>query len=384
MNASHKYDYIIAGAGCAGLSLLVRLIASGRFADKRILLLDNKSASGNEKTWCFWEETRGYFEELVHKEWDTISFKSKHFVKEYNIAPYRYKMIKGGDFFTHCHDIIRQHNNITIVQGTIENLSGKTGDTWVQYDGIKATADYIFNSILFQTPPLRKKEILLLQHFKGWFVETFEPVFNPRIATFMDFRTSQHHGAAFVYVMPFTAHQALVEYTLFTASLLEPKEYEAGIRDYMNHFYPSVDYKILQQEFGIIPMTNHPFPSANGNVIHIGTAGGQTKASTGYTFQFIQKHSEALVNALIKGRPLSGLSPSTKKFSFYDSVLLNVLATNKVPGDKVFTQLFRKNDAKNILRFLDNQTSFSEDLRIITSLPIFPFFKAATEQIYKV
>lgn len=31
----HQYDYIIAGAGAAGLSLLTRMVASGKFSDKK-------------------------------------------------------------------------------------------------------------------------------------------------------------------------------------------------------------------------------------------------------------------------------------------------------------------------------------------------------------
>jgi lycopene beta-cyclase len=382
MDQTNRYDYIIAGAGCAGLSLVVRLINSGKFADKKILILDNRTKNTNDRTWCFWESTPGYFEHLVYKKWNAISFKANAFDKDYQIAPYQYKMIRAIDFYSHCVELIAAQKNITRINGTIEDLSGNEGDTWVQYDGRKVYADHIFNSILFQKPPPEKNEFLLLQHFKGWLIETSGHIFDPATAIFMDFRTGQHNGTTFVYVMPLATNKALVEYTLFTHSLLKQGDYETGLRDYLLRMYPAVDYKILEEEFGVIPMTNHFFPPSTGNIIHIGTAGGQTKASTGYTFKFIQQHSDALTNALIKGQSLSVLKKVPGKFHFYDSVLLNVLSTGKVTGEKVFTDLFSKNDPGTIFRFLDNESTFTEDLRIISSLPVIPFLKAAIRQLF--
>jgi lycopene beta-cyclase len=47
-----------------------------------------------------------------------------------------------------------------------------------------------------------------------------------------------------------------------------------------------------------------------------------------------------------------------------------------VPGKKVFTDLFKNNPVQNVLKFLDNETSLSEELKIISSLPTLPFLKA--------
>jgi glycine/D-amino acid oxidase-like deaminating enzyme len=42
LNSSNQYDYIIAGAGCAGLSLAVHMIHSGKFSNKKILIKKKK------------------------------------------------------------------------------------------------------------------------------------------------------------------------------------------------------------------------------------------------------------------------------------------------------------------------------------------------------
>ena len=59
LNSSTQYDYIIAGAGCAGLSLAVHMIHSGKFSDKKILIVDKDDKQKNDRTWCFWEKEPG-------------------------------------------------------------------------------------------------------------------------------------------------------------------------------------------------------------------------------------------------------------------------------------------------------------------------------------
>jgi len=140
-------------------------------------------------------------------------------------------------------------------------------------------------------------------------------------------------------------------------------------------------YKILDREFGTIPMTNFKFSSQQNNIINIGTAGGQTKGSSGYTFNFIQKHSKDLVNALIDtGKPY--VKKQSPRFNFYDSVLLDVLNDGKIPGKEIFTDLFKKNPVEKVFKFLENQTSLSEELQIISSLPTLPFLKAGIKQVF--
>ena len=70
-----KYDYIIAGAGCAGLSLLYRMLQDPNLNQKKILVLDKAPKNNNDRTWCFWEKDDGIFEEIVIHEWKSLEFK---------------------------------------------------------------------------------------------------------------------------------------------------------------------------------------------------------------------------------------------------------------------------------------------------------------------
>jgi lycopene beta-cyclase len=376
-----QYDYIIAGTGCAGLSLAMHMIRSGRFSDKKILLIDKQRKDKNDRTWCFWEDRPGFFEEIVYSRWQQAWFHGQHFSRLMELSPYEYKLIRGIDFYNYCFDRISQERNIQIHYGEIQKVHSDTQHAYVILDGKKFQARFVFNSLQLQQPALGKKDHYLLQHFKGWIVETAQPVFDPGQATLMDFRIGQQHGTAFVYLMPFTTNRALVEYTLFTKGLLQPEQYDEALRDYLQHFAKVGEYKIEEEEFGVIPMTDYRFPIADNRIIHIGTAGGQTKASSGYTFRFIQKHSAAIVEQLLRDDQ-SFIPPpaAASRFRFYDSVLLHILYNNKLPGKDVFTDLFKKNKPQAVLRFLDNESSFGDELRIISSLPAWPFLKAAWKQ----
>jgi lycopene beta-cyclase len=199
----------------------------------------------------------------------------------------------------------------------------------------------------------------------------------------MDFRMSQQHGTTFVYVMPLSTTKALVEYTLISKQLLNNEDYDAGLQDYLHRFLHLSQYKILHEEFGSIPMTNFVFKSPSGNIINLGTAGGQTRPSSGYTFQFIQKQSDQLVNSLLqKGIPLAVNGFNTRRSRWYDGILLRILTNDKLPGNIIFSNLFRNNKATDILQFLDNETSFLQEMKIISVLPKGVFVKAALQQVF--
>jgi lycopene beta-cyclase len=375
------YDYIITGAGCAGLSLLVHLLQQGGFAEKQILLIDKAAKNSNDRTWCFWEKGAGVFEDIVFQSWDKLWFYGENISSREDISPYRYKMIRGIDYYDHCFSLINEAANIEYRKGNVEAMESSEAETYILLDREKIHGTYIFNSIPPAIPALQKRQYHLLQHFKGWIIETPEPRFNLDEATLMDFRVSQEHGTTFVYVLPLSTTRALVEYTLFTPSLLTPETYDKALRDYLQQYLQIGQYTVREEEFGVIPMTNYRFPRHQHHIIHIGTAGGQTKPSSGYTFRYIQKNAAAIVRALQEtGTPFVHTPFLQKRFHWYDSTLLNVLANGKMGGKEIFSRLFRNNDARRVLQFLDNETSLAQELRIMQSLPKLLFTRAGLQQ----
>jgi lycopene beta-cyclase len=293
-------------------------------------------------------------------------------------------MIRSQAFYAECKRILSQHKEFEWLQADIHSVTNTVdAHTLVCTDKGSFHAPYTFNS-LFDRAQLQKKEddISLLQHFKGWFIRTEKPVFDPNKAVFMDFRVPQTHGVTFVYVLPLSENTALVEFTLFNAFLLEPDAYDEALKQYITHYLKIGDYTIEEEEFGIIPMTDHVFPSVDGNIVYIGTAGGYTKSSSGYTFRNIQQRTTRLVAQMQKGiAPNRARTRSHWRFPKYDAILLYVLAKRKMEGKDAFRQLFEGAPPRRVLEFLDETTTFVEDIPILWSLPTWIFLKAGVRTV---
>lgn len=382
--APKHYNYIIAGAGCAGLSLLMRMMEDTYFADKKILIIDQAHKNTNDRTWCFWEQKPGLFESIVHHQWQYVNFYSKNIFAKLDLNPYQYKMIRGIDFYeTVMHKTIG-FPNIEFRYEKVLSINTTATKAILQLKNESLTADYIFNSILFEkdTKVLSKNTYHLLQHFKGWVIETDNAAFDPHIATLMDFRVSQDNGTAFFYVMPTSTTSALIEYTLFTDKLLLDSAYDLALKNYIGQYLFINKYQIQHSEFGIIPMTNQSFPLQDQRIVQMGVAGGQVKGSSGYAFQSIQKRTASIIGGLKKGKTaFNSLSFHQKKGNLYDAVLLNVLHHHKMQGHQIFESIFSKTKTETVLRFLDNESSLIEDLQIMNTVPTNIFLPAALQEL---
>ena len=245
-------------------------------------------------------------------------------------------------------------------------------------------AQYVFNSIQFKKPDLKPGTFHLLQHFMGWFIETEQKIFDPAEPVLMDFRLHQSNGTSFVYIMPFSETNALVEYTVFSEEVLDRERYRYELKNYISTNLGNSTYHVSEEEFGVIPMTNHNYVLQEGNILNIGSAGGQTKPSTGYTFRFIQKQTERIIASLKNySHPFSVKEKGHLRYQWFDAVLLNILQNKTLPGSFVFSELFRKNEPASILQFLDNETTPSQELKIMRTMPVWPFMKARVSEFLK-
>lgn len=377
------YDYIIIGAGAAGLLLADALCKDGFFASKSILMLDKDDKTKNDRTWCFWEHGKGPFDGLIHKTWDLIYVGGQQLQKSTSIAPYTYKMLRGIDFYNHFLPKVRAYPNITWVQKEVESIQENDSMVVVTTASRSYTCEKVFSSLYDASIPNGQKEFpVLQQHFLGWFIKTDQSVFNPDEATFMDFSVPQKGNTRFMYVLPLSPTEALVEYTLFSEHLLEKREYEEAIKTYIKEKLKNTKYTILEREFGSIPMTCYPFHQHNSDrVFHIGVAGGWAKPSTGYTFYNTSREIPKLVKHLKAGKPLSEFHQKSR-FKFYDMLLLDILYENNHLGHDIFESMFKRRKASLILKFLENETNLWEELQIVTAPRPMPFIKALLKRIF--
>ncbi|NAY91450.1 lycopene cyclase [Muricauda sp. JGD-17] len=377
------YDFIIMGAGAAGLLLADALGKDAFFASKSILILEKGFKSQNDRTWCYWEKGKGDFDSLIHKKWDNIYVAGKKLRLSTSIAPYAYKMIQGIDFYKYYVSKVKSYTNVTWVQEQVDGVEENENTVLVKTEKNVYSGEVIFNSIFDSGSLKQQKEFpVLQQHFLGWFIQTEKPVFDPEKATFMDFSIPQKGNTRFMYVLPFSESEALVEYTLFSEKLLKKEVYEKAIASYMVEEYNNVSYQIMEKEFGTIPMTCYPFHKRNTErIFYIGIAGGWAKPSTGFTFYNTSKQVKALVDHLKQDKSLTQFHKKNR-FHFYDMLLLDVLSSHNHKGRSIFESLFKKRKASLILKFLDNETSIWEELKVMNACPKFPFLRALLNRMF--
>jgi len=376
-----NHDYIITGSGASGLMLAYRMAKDSFFDTASILIIDKEKKTSNDRTWCFWENDKGEWDDLVHKSWNKILFDSHSYKKSIPLQSYTYKMIRSAKFYEKLWNFIDSKNNISFIKANVTSISDTPEGAFVETSTGQYRAVKLLNSIDLDQKYTRQEEYpVLLQHFTGWFIETKKNVFDDSVATFMDFTVDQKMNTRFMYVLPVSANKALFEYTLFSKDILTKEEYERELQKYLELNSIS-EYTIIEKEKGIIPMTSFKFWQDNSkNILNIGTVGGWTKASTGYTFKNTSKKTIQLIAFLKTENDFTNFRKKTR-FWFYDLLMLDVLANHNHLGSNLFSTLFQRNSLKNVFRFLDEETSFIEDLRIMLSMPPLRFIIALFRRV---
>lgn len=380
---TERYDYILAGAGAAGLLVAYRMLRHPDMQTKRVLLIDREAKTSDDRTWCYWEQGAGLFDDILHDSWDRIIVADDKGQMQREISPYRYKMLRSSKFYAFIRNALADSPRFDTLEAEIMGISTHTAHALVRTSVGDFEAEKVLDST---TSPVdlsaQDKYPLLQQHFVGHFVRSARPVFDPEVATMMDFSIDQKGNTRFMYVLPTSENEALVEYTLFSKELLPMAEYEQAIEAYLVRLGVG-DYEVVERERGSIPMCSYPlWKHDTAHHYRIGTAGGWTKASTGYTFHNSINKSAELVAALAKDMDLSSLK-GKDRFWWYDAIMLDVLYRHNETGRALFGQLFRKCDVRSIFRFLDDESTFFRDeLPIVWSMPSARFTLTAFRRFF--
>lgn len=371
-----RFDYIICGGGASGLLLSNALLSDKHFNDKKILIIEKDSKTDNDKTFGFWNDKESVLDNIVFKEWEYAEFRDSNSHNSFLLSPYKYKMIKSNEFYLYIGDKISKASNFTYLNSTVNEID-QVNNKVKTNDG-EFSSSIIFSSIYNEVS--FKKYPLLKQHFIGWTIETKNESFDDNKITFMDFSVDQKDEIRFMYILPFSKNKALIEYTLFSSDIITDDEYEKEIKAYLKK-RNILNYSIVEKEKGMIPMTCYPFFENNTDTyFQIGTAGGWSKPSTGYTIKNSIEKIDIIINSLKQNKPLSKIR-FKNRFWYYDLLFLDVLIASKGKGSQVFSDLFKNNDPIKIFKFLDEKTSVMEELSIFLSVDIKTFVRSLIKRI---
>lgn len=383
MNEVKVYDYIIAGAGASGLSLLWELMQSEIAKEASILLLDSSFKPDDSKTWCFWSKEEFHLKPLIHHTWHHIEVTAQQQSFTEQLSDYAYHALKSIDFTRFILEQAENDSRITFCECSVDGFSERGAHAVAHTSKEDFHGKIIFQSVKKPPAPASgRAEISLIQHFIGWEVEAGQALFDPETALLMDFDVPQKNGVTFMYLLPYSPTKALIEYTVFSEQALPPEQYEDEIENYIGRLLlksgnPDSGYRILRKERGEIPMSpGRLSPWYCKQVYTLGIAGGHAKPSTGYTFSRVQKRARQLVAALEKGEKLPYNWPSSYRFRVYDLMLLYQLKHHPDISLAIFKELFEHNTMDRVFEFLDEQTNFLQELTLFSTLPYAPFFQS--------
>lgn len=383
-----RFQIICAGGGGAAtavLHALADLDLAGRLGhDVSILVVDPVPLgdAARHRTWSFWAEGTPSVEPAISASWRHVRVVGQRFDELLDLDPMRYHLVRSTDFSAFADDQVARapHVRVTRVQARVETVTAVGMTTTVTWDGGAATADVVLDSR--PCAPARAPTVWWWQHFRGWLLPA--GAVEGISASLMDFRTPQPAaGLSFGYLLPLPDGRALAEYTEFSPQRLDESAYDDKVRSYLDLLGVDPDVEPEHFETGAIPMTNAVFTrQPSSRVLRIGTAGGATRGSTGYTFTAMLRDGHAIAQ-WVAGGGLAGdeaieiPAPYPARHRWLDSVQLQALASERVDGPDFFTGLFAAQPAPRVLRFLDGVSTLAEDAAVIASAPIVPMIMAA-------
>jgi len=350
-----EFDYIIVGGGCAGLSLAYELEIHKKLENKTLAIIEPRIEYKRDKIWSFWKVVPHNFDDCVKKNWENFSINIPNNTKYLECKNYPYQSIDSGLFYNKINNKLKENKNINFFKDVKE---------------INLENSFIFNSV----SSLKTDDNNFWQHFCGVEIETKKNFFDEKIINLMDFDCEQRNSVHFFYTLPYSKNKALIETTwLSKMSDSSEKNYDNQMKDYIENHLSLKDYNITYKEEGAIPLF-YPSNYTEKNKMNIGTAGGMTRLSTGYTFLNIQEHSR-YIRKNIENINKMRIFEINKKYQFLDRIFLRVIEKHPEKMPKIFYNMFGAS-TNAVIKFLSNKSNFLEDLSIILKMPKWIFIKA--------
>lgn len=370
---SESYDFVFVGAGASTSLLLMALHRRQLLSECKILILDGDSKLKNDKTYCFWaqkdEAILEHLEGVIGHQWSDIEVAGQSSKRLDNQVYARVSSI-------HLYEYIRTlaaKENWEIQKADVSTVGSDSLGPWVEVDGQCIRCKRVLDSRPpgWQTPG--RNDVHLWQSFAGWHIRTLKPCFVPSRFTMMDFEVPQEGNTQFVYVLPTSENEALVELTRFGKERINSEHAENELAAYILQQYGQVH--VQEKEFGCIPMSSMRLPeSGHQQIWNLGARAGLIKPSTGYAFKSMYEWSERAANQwLLTPYPAFKRKP---RHAFYDKLLLGILQQEPEQGKPIFERLFATQSPEAVFRFLDEKMSLRNELQMLVRLPWAPFIRA--------
>ncbi len=354
------YKAAIIGLGPSGLAVNKLIYDKNKI---EIIAFDNSNINQRNNFFGFWlTNWMRPYEKLISKKWNNwiISNNKKKITHNDNKTPYC--VISFQNWKKFCLDTSNKLNiqNKKVIQYIKVNNYFKI----ITEDKSEYYAEKIYDS-----RSDKQKDDELLQHFFGINITTANKTFDEKKLTLMHF-TKEDNIIHFIYLLPFTDKNALIESTVFSKHTLSEDWYRDKISKYLKEF-KITEFEENSIEKGIIPMFfNEEKIPKDPNIFNIGIRGGACKPSTGYAFSFSIKQIQFLKET--NRNNISVHSFIEKKM---DKIFLNYLKNNYEDG-RSFIKLAENLNGNEFQSFMMGKSSIFTKLKIIKSMPKLKFIKS--------
>jgi len=369
--ANKDADILVLGGGCAGLSLAARL-ADRTGPRPRVIVLEQRPAYSDDRTFSFWRGHSHPFEKCVRSRWSKWRVGYGNRVIDREHALFRYETIAGADFYAAAQDMIAAAPWVDLRLGVRTTRTGTDeAGVWAETDQGLLRAE-----LLIDTRPLAPRAAGgLLQVFSGCEVQTDGNAFDAGTAELMMFDPPHEAHVGFCYALPFARDRALLEYTRFAVDDVAPPDMNWVIDRIAARLH--CGFTICRTESGALPMHVLPAPPRGPRrVLRLGTLAGAARASTGYAFTSIQTQASCLAERLRLGWPaaLGWQAPVAPRWMReMDRAFLRVLRADPRQGPGIFLDLFEHCPPESLVRFLSGTGGLCDAMQVARALPVAPF-----------
>lgn len=343
----------VLGDGCAALSLAAQ---ADRLSDYALsVIAPAGTGSTQDHIWGFWQMP--WLQDvlpLVRKTWSRWTIRNAETAVVMQAAEYPYHAVTRQHWMAHCMARATQHG--------------------VTFAEDRSSLDDVKQRHIFDSRPPKRHPDMMLQHFIGWEVRAAAGSFDDSTAILMDFRCDQTCGMHFIYCLPFSDREALVESTLFSPALVPDTFYETAITSWLNDCANVSDFEVIRREKGAIPlglMARHD-PALSG----IGGNGGAIRPSSGYAFSFIQKQIATGIARVSAGNALGFVTPHRPIDLWMDRIFLSVLRHQPQHAPQIFTALAARLTGDEFALFLSGEATMALRAKVVSAMPPWPFLQA--------
>ena len=384
---SKQADMIIVGAGLSGLMTAWRCLDV--HPDLTVMMIDNADRIAGDHTWSFnlpdiAVHLQDWIKPFIAHQWD-----------DYEVKFPKRKRTLDISYCTGNSDTLRACVQPHIDNGRLqlqlnERVTELSAKTVTLQSGDVLSAKCVLDARGFKP---NDDVFLGYQKFVGHVIKTKAPhgVKRPII---MDATVEQLGGYRFVYCLPYSETEMLVEDTYYTdGAELKSQEVDARIKDYIRDKLAIESYELIHREKGVLPITlavdeayGTSLEGEQTEAVKLGMTGGYYHAVTGYSLPEAVKSANVVCDMIAQNSPDFGAAVlhemAHHRVDHYHEEnflrLLNRMLFRAAKPDaryKVLERFYGLSEGI-VERFYRNRLSKKDKLRILAGKPPVPVTKA--------